>query len=154
MPTLLLREARATDWEAVAHLLTDAGLPLDGAADHLAHFVLAFADGRLVGCAGMEVYGEHGLLRSVAVARSERGQGLGTALVGRVLDRARHDGIREVVLLTETAPGYFPRFGFEPITRADAPAAVKASVEFTGACCASAAVMRLRLPPPAPLLTA
>lgn len=63
----------------------------------------------------------------------------------RVLDRARAQGVHEVILLTETAPTYFPRFGFEPVTRAEAPEAVTASVEFKGACCATAAVMRLRL---------
>ncbi|MDO8678166.1 MAG: arsenic resistance N-acetyltransferase ArsN2 [Acidobacteriota bacterium] len=133
------------DWPLVAALLGEAGLPEAGAADHLSQFVLAFSNGALVGCAGMEVYGRSGLLRSVAVAASDRGKGLGATLVGRVLDRARAQGVHEVILLTETALTYFPRFGFEPITRAEAPEAVTASVEFKGACCATAAVMRLRL---------
>ena len=146
MSAVEFRDASSADWTHVAGLLAGAGLPVAGAADHLSHFVLAFSAGTLVACAGMEVYGEYGLLRSVAVAASERGKGLGAAVVGRVLDRARTEGVREAILLTETAPDYFPRFGFEPITRADVPEAVKVSVEFTGACCASAAVLRLRLP--------
>jgi N-acetylglutamate synthase-like GNAT family acetyltransferase len=145
MATLSFRTASAADWPIVSRLLADAGLPEAGAADHLPYFVLAFADDVPVGCAGLERHGPYGLLRSVAVASSERGRGLGTALVGRVLDRARTEGVAEVILLTETALAYFPRFGFEPITRADVPPPVKASEEFRGACCASAAVMRLRL---------
>jgi amino-acid N-acetyltransferase len=45
-------------------------------------------------------------------------------------------------LLTTTAERYFPTFGFEPITRADVPATVQTSVEFTAACPSSATVMR------------
>lgn len=145
MVTITFRDASSGDWPLVAGLLADAGLPEAGAADHLSNFVLAYAGDTLAGCAGMELYGAYGLLRSVAVASRERGKGLGAALVARVLDRARAAGVREMVLLTETAPAYFPKFGFEPISRCDAPEAVKASVEFKGACCASAAVMRVRL---------
>jgi len=145
MPVYIFRDATAVDWPAVSELLTASKLPVAGAADHLSHFVLAFDGVRLAGCAGLEVYGAAALLRSVAVASDDRGMGLGVALVERALDRARGDGLGEVILLTETAAGFFPRFGFVPITRADAPESVKASVEFQGACCASAAVMRLRL---------
>lgn len=145
MADLLFREASSADWPRVAGLLSESKLPDAGAADHLPHFVLAFSNGALVGCAGIEVYGSYGLLRSVAVTSSARGKGLGAELVSRVLDHARAEGVREVILLTETAPAYFPRFGFETVTRAAVPDAVKASVEFTGACCASAAAMRLRL---------
>ena len=48
-------------------------------------------------------------------------------------------------LLTTTAEGYFPKFGFERITRAEVPPSVQASVEFATACPASAIVMRKRL---------
>ena len=44
--------------------------------------------------------------------------------------------------LTTTAERFFPRFGFERITRDDVPASVQASIEFREACPASATVMR------------
>ena len=47
-----------------------------------------------------------------------------------------------VYLLTTTADGFFPRFGFSRITRDDVPDSVKGSVEFRSACPASAVVMR------------
>jgi amino-acid N-acetyltransferase len=50
-----------------------------------------------------------------------------------------------VYLLTNTAAEYFPRFGFERITRADVPPAVQASIEFTSLCPYTATVMRKRL---------
>ena len=46
-----------------------------------------------------------------------------------------------VYLLTETANGFFPRFGFHPTQRAAVDSAVQQLVEFTSACPASAHVL-------------
>lgn len=144
MNDLLFRTAAASDWPAVAALLQRHALPLEGAQAHLENFIVAVnGKGELEGVAGLERYGEVGLLRSVAVA--ERRRGIGAALVERILELARSLGMQQVVLLTTTAADYFPRFGFQRIERSEAPAAVHASAEFQGACPASATVMLLRL---------
>lgn len=140
-----LRSAAADDWDAIARLLLDSGLPIAGADAHLDGFLLATRDSRLLGTAALERYGAAALLRSVAVIPEVRGSGLGRALVDAAIARARDSGIETLVLLTETAPQFFPRFGFLPISRDDVPDAVRASEEFRGACCANAAVMRLDL---------
>jgi amino-acid N-acetyltransferase len=137
------RSAAPDDWDAIARLLNDCGLPIAGADAHVDGFLLATRDGRLLGTAALERYGAAALLRSVAVAPEARGTGLGRALVDAAIARARDSGIETLVLLTETAPQFFPRFGFRPISRDDVPDAVRASEEFRGACCATAAVMRL-----------
>ena len=62
-----------------------------------------------------------------------------------VLRLAQDHGVRTVFLLTTTAERFFPKFGFEQITRDEVPETVRASVEFTSACPASAIVMRKRL---------
>src|SRR2546426_9100157 len=49
--------------------------------------------------------------------------------------------IKSVYLLTETAGGFFPRFGFRAIPRDAVDPAVQRSVEFTSACPTSALVM-------------
>lgn len=98
-----------------------------------------------VGCAALEIYGQAGLLRSVAVAEAWRSQGFGRGLTEMALNLARQRGLTELYLLTETAGEFFPRFGFTPVSRAEVPPAVQQSVEFTTACPASALVMRLRL---------
>lgn len=143
--TWLFRDARPGDWDAVAGLLARSGLPLEGVRDHLAAFVVAVRDGRLAGCAGMERYGAAGLLRSVAVADGERGRGLGSELVRRVLQRALAQGTREIFLLTTTAAGFFRRLGFQAIGRSQVPAALRASAEFQGACPDTAVSMGLCL---------
>jgi len=102
-------------------------------------------DDEIVGCSALEVYGDFALLRSVAVDEYHRGDGLGRDLTRAALDLARQRGVSEIYLLTETAGEFFPRFGFKPTSRADVPATVQESVEFTSACPVSALVTVLSL---------
>jgi amino-acid N-acetyltransferase len=107
--------------------------------------MVARDEGHIVGVAAVESYGDAALLRSVAVAAAARGRGCGRAMIEAALAAAGALGAHEVFLLTTTAEGYFPRFGFERVDRRDVPPPVQASVEFTSACPASAVVMRKRL---------
>lgn len=87
------------------------------------------------------------LLRSVAVDPALRGMGIGATIVEAALDAADGDakGVATVALLTESAVGYFDRFGFTPVDRSALPASLAASPELSGACPDSArAYMRRR----------
>ena len=136
-----LHSATTAEWPEIAALLTASGLPLAGAEDHLADFVVARQDSVFVGCACLERYGRFGLLRSVAVEPGIQASGLGQALVSHVLVQADQDGLDAVALLTTTAASYFPRFGFHVVDRAEIPAQVHVSVEFREACPESAIAM-------------
>jgi amino-acid N-acetyltransferase len=140
-----IEAATAADLPAILALLARSGLPEAGLADHLATALVARSGGAIAGSAALEVYGEAALLRSVAVDAAWRGQGLGQALTRAALDLARQRGVVTVYLLTETAAGFFPRFGFRPVPRAAVAPAVQQSVEFTSACPASAQALALRL---------
>jgi amino-acid N-acetyltransferase len=134
--------------EDLAHviaLLERHGLPLDGAAGMEDALVVARRDGEIAGAAGLEVYADGALLRSVVVDASAQGQGLGQRLTEAALALARVRGVSAVFLLTTTAEGFFSRLGFERVARADVPASVQQSVEFQSACPASATVMRTLL---------
>ena len=75
-------------------------------------------------------------------SEAARGTGVGRALVEALEARCRAQGVRELVLLTETAAEWFPRFGYVRVERSNVPAAVQQSVEFRSACPASAVAMR------------
>ena len=137
-----IEPALDTDRPAIEGLLTEGGLPLDGLEMALSTAVVARAVGGVVGCAAIEPYGSIGLLRSVCVAPTMRGTGLGGRLVAAAESLAEAHGIGELYLLTETAIGWFPRLGYEPAERSSVPAALANSPEFTGACPESAAIFR------------
>lgn len=143
----VVRSAGAPDFPAVAALLQAAGLPTAGIPPSLPDFLVAEsgAGDRILGAIGLEPYGPAALLRSAVVEPSERGSGVGHALVRALLVHATARGFRELYLLTLSAEEFFPRFGFERIRREEVPAAVRESVEFRESCPASATVMRLRL---------
>lgn len=138
-----LEPAQSDDIDDVLSLLTSHGLPLAGVVDHFADFHVARRAARLVACAGLERYGDAVLLRSVAV--DAPGQGLGGPLVDQVLHSAHSRGAKLAVLRTTSAPDFFAQRGFRPVspeTLAESvPEAVRGSVEFRGACPASAITM-------------
>jgi arsenite methyltransferase len=141
-----IRAAIASDLAAAGDLLEKAGLPVAGVPDQFeSGFAVAEQNGRLVGVAGVEVYGNDGLLRSVAVDDAFRGHGIGVALVQERLHWAREQGLHDVYLLTTTAPDFFARLGFARIARGDAPAPMQQAPEFASICASSAITMRLPL---------
>ena len=142
----VLRIAGAADRGGVCDLLSAARLPLDGLSDSLEHFLVAEEHGRIVAAAGIEVYGDAVLLRSVVVAPEHRGTGMGGKLSDASLALARELGARHAYLLTDTAEAFFRRRGFEAIDRMAVPAGIRNSVEFAVACPASAIVMHRAVP--------
>ncbi len=130
------------DGPAIVQLLSKSALPIDGVLDHLGTAIVARAEGRLVGCAALEVYADGALLRSLAVDETVQGRGIGSQLTAAILDLANSLEIPAAYLLTTTADGFFPKFGFECIRREDVPCSVRGSIEFECACPATATVMR------------
>lgn len=143
-----VRPATQADLPAVERLLRDTGLITAGVPAHIEDFLVLEEEGQIIASAGLEHYGPHALLRSVAVAPAYRDRGFARLLVARLLDEAAGRHVRDVYLFTTTAPEYFRRFGFERIPREDVAGAVRASEEY-GECCAGAETMVLRLLPEA-----
>jgi amino-acid N-acetyltransferase len=142
---MVIQPAAEEDLFGVRQLLEAEHLPLDGVDEHVATMVVAKDGGVVVGAAAVELYADGALLRSVVVNPTVQGQGLGHRLTEAALSVAAHRGSHAAFLLTTTAENFFPKLGFERISREDVPASVQASVEFQSACPASAVVMRKRL---------
>ena len=137
--------ARGEDLPAVLALLEENELPKEGLVEHPAT-VLTLREGeRIVGSAALELYGNSVLLRSVAVVSRRRREGLGERLTREALDLARERGAERAYLLTETADGFFERFGFRSVPRPEVPESVRGSVEFVSACPQSARAMMMDL---------
>ena len=140
-----LRNATTSDLEMVLELLEAVKLPTAGVKDQIQNFRLEFENQTLLACAGLEIHGQAGLLRSVAVNAAERSHRIAAGLVKSILEHARTQGLLSIFLLTESAEHYFPRFGFTQVSRAEIPASLHASEELRGACPDSAVVMMLML---------
>ena len=140
-----IHPAKVDDLPDILALLKASALPVAGIDEHVETTIIARDKGKIMGCAAVEVYGQAGLLRSLAVDAGRRGEGLGERLTKAALELARQRGVRTVYLLTTTASHFFPRFGFTHTTRAAVPDVVKTSAEFQGACPETAVVMTRRV---------
>ncbi len=130
---------------AATLLVADAGLTTVGLDQ--AWLIIVSTDRETAAVDGVVALERHAdrsgasyLLRSLAVRTDRRGHGLGTELVEAAQADADEDagGVAAIGLLTETAVGYFERFGFHAVTRDQLPAALSASPELTGACSTTA----------------
>jgi predicted GNAT family N-acyltransferase len=82
--------------------------------DEVAVHLLALVDGEPVGTARL-LFGEEGLTRigRMAVRQPHRGQGVGAAMLNRLLGMARGSGARSVILDAQLhAIPFYERFGF------------------------------------------
>lgn len=134
------------DEVALAVLLQTADLSTeDVTPEMLEHFLVAHVGKNLVGCAGLEVLGEAGLLRSVAVDEAHRGMGLGKELVAAMEEHAREEGVRDLYLLTTTAEAFFANLGYRKLPREEAPSGIAGTAQFAELCPSSSCFMVKRI---------
>jgi amino-acid N-acetyltransferase len=128
--------------QAIIALLSEEKLPVTDLPDSLHNFAITSEDSGVTGVIGLEVYGNYGLLRSLAVNRNFRNRGIANALLLHIEKFAVTINLKAILLLTETASGYFCKKGYSVVTRATIPAEVRQSSEFSHGCPQSATVMQ------------
>jgi amino-acid N-acetyltransferase len=81
-------------------------------AAHVEHFLVAEEDGRLVGCVHLDEYAPSlAELRSLAVETSQKGKGIGSALVRATEALAKQRGCATLFAVSNDE-AYFNKFGF------------------------------------------
>jgi amino-acid N-acetyltransferase len=139
-----IRPAQLEDQKRIRMLLSGFKLPLDG-LEETKLWVLEGSNGKVLGVAGLEVYGNQGLLRSVAVIKDRHNRGYGTSLVNHVIGEAKRSRMQDLFLLTTTAPAFFKKLGFKEESREKVAGSITNSVEFKNACPKTAILMRLSM---------
>ncbi len=141
--SLHFKIAQPSDFDDVIALLTSADLPIDDLnAEHLRYFVTTRENGKLNGVGGLEIYKDAALLRSVAVAASQRNRGIAQQLLAALEKLARENGVSALYLLTTTADKFFAKHGFAVIDRESVPERIRETREFASICPSSAICMK------------
>ena len=122
--TVTVRPARTGDVRAIADLVAqyagDGPRLLRKATVQLYEDVQEFVvavdeDDRVLGCGALHVlWSDLAEVRTVAVSPDLAGQGIGSALLTALLQRAREVGVKRVFCLTFAVP-FFERHGFHEI---------------------------------------
>jgi N-acetylglutamate synthase-like GNAT family acetyltransferase len=117
----IVRSAQAADITAIAELIkpfVDEGSLLERTYDEFEDllpnfFVAVGEDGTIVGCAALEIYSRKlAEIRSLAVASSMQGQGVGRKLVEACIARAHEKNILEIMAIT-ASDAFFQSCGFD-----------------------------------------
>ena len=142
-----VRWATANDMSDIRSLAGQLGWSLERASDQDAGMYLVLHNETgFVGCVGLEVYGDAGILHSLAVKKQARGVGYGWLLADTVVQTARHRGVRRIYLMTEDASDFFAaKLGFRVIDVSTVSPAVAGSSVFRAQSDKGATAMRLDL---------
>jgi amino-acid N-acetyltransferase len=123
-----VREATVADARAICSLINfyaehDKMLfrSLADVYETLQTFLVAEADGRVVGCCALEViWSDLAEIKSLAVASADRGKGIGRTLLAAAVEQADRLGVPRVFALT-LEPRFFERAGFTVVEKAELP---------------------------------
>ena len=140
--------ASAEDEEQIKEILSTCGLyHQDIHPEQLQHFLIKKDKTTLTlrGVVGLEPKGNVGLLRSLAVAKAYRRQGLATQLLGKIEEYARAQKVTTLYLLTLTAENFFAARGYHKTSRESAPSDLQETSEFKSLCPETAVCMKKHL---------
>jgi len=129
--TTSIGPASGGDLDAIKRLLVGSLLPSRDVGEDRQRFIVASEAGRLIGCAGLQVAGQDGLVRSMAVHWTRRNAGLGSRLHERLLFEALLAGVKTLYVVTTTAEDFFAGHGFKKVAASAVPLELQASEEFT-----------------------
>jgi amino-acid N-acetyltransferase len=129
-----IRKSNLADEPSIIQLLQDCKLPTQDISTNTIDFSIATSNDRLVGCIGIESYGEDILLRSFAVSSEFRNKSLGSELLQWVLKGCNAARVKKIHLLTTAAEKYFVNYGFIKSDRATAPKSILGTTEFSEIC--------------------
>ncbi len=135
-----ITKAESIHLQEVEKLLLTVNLPIEGVKENFSNFFIAKKQNMILGVAGIEIYEEVGLLRSVAIKPSSQKQGIGQMMVNKIEEFAIKEGVKNLYLLTDTAEPFFLRLNYQKIPRDRTDSRIKQTLEFT-TICTSATVM-------------
>jgi len=128
----------------VLTLLEQQQLPVSDITEDTLLYLLVDGE-KMIGTAGLDIFDDCALLRSVSVVQDVRGKGYGRILNEQIELFAKESGINCMYLITHTAKDFFDRQGYCSIDRTTAPDAIKQTGQFSGLCPMSAVVMTKRI---------
>ena len=146
MPVSSIVRLQPAHLAQLEELLRQNNLPTQDCAEQAQNFYGIFDGDELIAAGGLEPAGDFVLLRSVVVQEQYRASGRARNISEHLISLAEADSRLAVYLLTETAESYFRKLGFTPLSRAEVPAAIAQTRQFSALCPDSASCLVMQLP--------
>lgn len=130
---ITIRRAAIDDTENISLLLQEAGIDPVGLDQWVESFIIAEIPGEegneIIATAGLEKYGEKGLLRSLVIRKKAWSVEDGLHMLRLILAHASQNGLSELYLLTES-PTLFIHMEFTPVDVQNVPSEILSSLHF------------------------
>lgn len=123
---LTFERATIDDVPELTQVIVEANLPAMFIEEFIGGFAVARQSGRIIAAGGMEVYGDAGFLRSIAVVREARGLGLGRNIADLLRADARASRLQHLFLFTQDAYTFWKHVRFTDIALDAWPVAAQA----------------------------
>ncbi|MEO6539477.1 MAG: arsenic resistance N-acetyltransferase ArsN2 [Ferruginibacter sp.] len=130
--------------QQVLQLLQAQKLPVADINEASLLYLLLDED-RAIGTAGLDIFDDCAMLRSVSVIAGVQRKGYGSSANIQIEKLAKESGINCMYLITTTAKEFFEHQGYCVIERETAPDAIKQTAQFSGLCPSTAVVMKKRI---------
>ena len=119
---VVIRPANTADIRAIRDLIEPLvvsrvllGKELVMLYEAVQEFMVAVKDGEVVGCGALHVFWENlGEVRTLAVPERDKGQGIGSALLAALEQKASNLGLSQLFCLTFEVD-FFSHHGFQPV---------------------------------------
>ena len=138
---MCINEVNQNGFSEALALIKRNGLPIEDISSSTKLFSIT-KDNEIAGTIGIEFHNQVALLRSLAVTETYRSKGIGGKLVEYIEKFAKQNAVKELILLTTTASGYFRKKAYQIIERNNVPEEIKKSSEFSSTCPSSAILMK------------
>lgn len=140
-----IRPAKRSEAVEIAELLQRSKLVREEISDKSCSSFFTLRNERgLAGCVALEVLGDDGILRALAIDTESRGVGYGWMLADMAVSHARYRGVKRIYLLTATASDFFAtKLGFRIIDPSTVSSQVSASAAFAQSSETGVVAMRL-----------
>ena len=142
---MTIRKATSNEYRAIINLLASNALPTADIYEKNITLFVGLVEDEIVAMIGIEQYENVALLRSLCVKDGFKNKKLGIQMLLHFFAFCEKEKIKTLYLLTTTAEHYFVRYGFEKITRDEAPQTIQQTREFQDICPSSAIIMKLKL---------
>ncbi|MNF49641.1 hypothetical protein D3C84_309190 [compost metagenome] len=135
---MLMKPVEGAELEKLRLALSGSGLPFDDVGQPGQQFFRFELDGDWIAYGGLEGEGPDRLLRSMVVADSRRGQGIGTRMLAALERYACGHNVLALHLLTNSAADFFSAHGYSRLDRCAAPDSISQTAQFSTLCGSSA----------------
>jgi N-acetylglutamate synthase-like GNAT family acetyltransferase len=124
------RRGQPGDEPRFAELIIAGELPPLFITEWVEGFVAVEHGGEIIGCGGLEIYGDCGVLRSIVMDERARNMRLGERMAKLLMDDARAAGLTDLYLFTMHAAPFWRRLGYVELTLDQWKAPVRASWQY------------------------